>query len=150
MEPPVAAPAPRPVAPSVGANQPSSPAQPVQPVQPTAEQRQFIDRIGSIARRSRAEIGLPPSLVVAMAINETGWGKSVLAQQANSFFGIKALRGPGTAGVLEVDTWEFVDGEPVSMRQPFRAYRSVEESVRDLPPEVPDEAGEIDQRRGGE
>lgn len=34
--------------------------------------------------------GLPPSLVIAQGINESGWGTSFFALQANSIFGMKA------------------------------------------------------------
>jgi Bax protein len=33
---------------------------------------------------------LPPSLVIAQGINESGWGTSFFARQANSIFGLKA------------------------------------------------------------
>jgi flagellar protein FlgJ len=80
----------------------------------------------------RERTGLPPSLVVAMAINETGWGQSVLARQAANYFGIKALTGSGTAGVLSVDTWEVLDGKTVQVQAPFRAYRTFEDGLLDL------------------
>ncbi len=101
-------------------------------ITPTADQQRFIDQVGSLARRFRGEVGLPPSLVVAIAINESGWGRSALAEEARNYFGIKALRGAGPAGVYEKETWEVVDGERVTATAPFRAYFSLEESLRDL------------------
>ncbi len=118
-----------------GAAAPPSPATPalgLASVAGTAEQRQFIDQVGTLARRYRSEIGLPPSLVVAMAINESGWGRSSLSQEAHNYFGIKAHRGAGPAGVYEKETWEVVDGERVTITAQFRAYHSLEESLRDL------------------
>lgn len=99
---------------------------------PTADQASFIQRVGGVARHYRAVVGLPPSLVTAMAINETGWGTSELASRARNYFGIKADVGEGTAGRVVEDTHEVVDGRVVSVRAAFRAYRSLEESTQDL------------------
>jgi flagellar protein FlgJ len=99
---------------------------------PTLEQTHFIDRVGLVARRLQPAVGLPPSLVTAMAINETGWGSSELSTRANNYFGIKADIGDGTTGHVLYDTHEVVDGRVVTVRAPFRAYRSLDESVQDL------------------
>jgi lysozyme len=95
----------------------------------TDEQRLFIGQVGGAARRLRPEVGLPPSLVTAMAINETGWGRSSLSRLAHNYFGIKAA--PGSQGVLE-PTQEVIEGRWVTVWARFRAYASLEESVRDL------------------
>jgi flagellum-specific peptidoglycan hydrolase FlgJ len=101
-------------------------------VTPTVDQASFIRRVGGVAQRFRAVVGLPPSLVTAMAINETGWGSSELTRRANNYFGIKADVGEGTAGRVVADTREVVDGRVVTVRAAFRAYRSLDESVQDL------------------
>lgn len=67
-----------------------------------------------------------------MAINETGWGSSTLATQANNYFGIKAFSGPGPAGTIDVETTEVEDGETVTVMATFRAYHSLDECVQDL------------------
>ena len=85
-----------------------------------------------MAQRFHTAVGLPPSLVTAMAINETGWGTSELAKRANNYFSIKADVGEGTAGRVVEHTHEVVDGRVVSVRAAFRAYRSLEESTQDL------------------
>ena len=97
-------------------------------VTPTEEQRLFIGQVGGVARRLWAEVGLTPSLVTAMAINESGWGHSSLSRRAHNYFGIKALPGEG---VVE-PTQEVVDGRWITVWARFRAYRSLEDSVRDL------------------
>ena len=94
----------------------------------TDEQRLFIGQVGGVARRLRPEVGLPPSLVTAMAINETGWGQSSLSRRAHNYFGIKA---PPGQGVVE-PTQEVIEGRWVTVWARFRAYPSLEESVRDL------------------
>jgi flagellar protein FlgJ len=98
----------------------------------TPAQRQFIADVGGVARVRRAQVGLPPSLVVAMAINESAWGQSALARDARNYFGVKAVVGSGTLGAVEEETEEVVDGRVVRIRAPFRAYRSLDESVVDL------------------
>jgi flagellum-specific peptidoglycan hydrolase FlgJ len=75
---------------------------------------------------------LPPSLVTAMAINETGWGSSELSARANNYFGIKADLGDGPDGHVLYDTQEVLDGRVVVVRAEFRAYGSLDESVQDL------------------
>jgi len=40
--------------------------------------------------------------------------------------------GEGTAGRVVADTREIVDGRAVTVRAPFRAYHSLDESVQDL------------------
>ena len=108
----------------------ANPARPTTALAP--EQSAFIAEISGAAARQRSRIGLPPSLVVAIAINETGWGKSVLARDGKNYFGIKALAGAGPAGTVALDTWEVLDGQTVSVRAPFRAYGSLDESIADL------------------
>jgi flagellar protein FlgJ len=98
----------------------------------TPAQRQFIDDVGGVARVRRDQVGLPPSLVVAMAINESAWGQSSLARDARNYFGVKAVVGSGTLGAVEEETEEVVGGRLVRVRAPFRAYRSLDESVVDL------------------
>jgi flagellum-specific peptidoglycan hydrolase FlgJ len=104
----------------------------VPPVTPTADQVTFIEQVGAVARRLRTQVAVPPSLVTAMAINESGWGRSTLSQRAHNYFGIKAEIGTGTAGRVVEETQEVVNGRVITVQAPFRAYYSLEESVRDL------------------
>jgi flagellum-specific peptidoglycan hydrolase FlgJ len=99
---------------------------------PTMEQQRFIGRVGRVAQQLHATVGLPPSLVTAMAINETGWGSSELSARANNYFGIKADTGDGTTGHVLYDTQEVINGRVVVVRAQFRAYASLEDSVQDL------------------
>ena len=93
----------------------------------TAAQQGFIDRVGKAARDGR---GILPSLTLAQAILESGWGTSELAQKANALFGIKA--GAGWKGPrYEKKTAEHIDGKQVEITAAFRAYGSWEESITD-------------------
>ncbi|MCL2105817.1 MAG: glucosaminidase domain-containing protein [Oscillospiraceae bacterium] len=93
----------------------------------TAEQKAFIDRVGKAAQDDSTIL---PSLTLAQAILESGWGKSELAQKANALFGIKAdsaWKGPR----YEKKTTEHIDGKQVEITAAFRAYGSWEESIAD-------------------
>ncbi len=105
---------------------------PVATITPTGDQAQFIAHVGSVAQRFHAAVGLPPSLVTAMAINETGWGTSELSARAHNYFGIKADLADGTDGHVLYDTQEVIDGRVLVVRAQFRAYGSLDESVQDL------------------
>ncbi len=97
----------------------------------SAQGAAFIASLLGPAQRSRAETGVPVSVTIAQAILETNWGQSGLARKANNLFGIKGRPLPGPAGVIWMDTWEHVNGRDITVKEPFRAYNTVEESVLD-------------------
>ena len=71
-----------------------------------------------------------PSVTIAQAILESGWGRSTLTVKGNALFGIKA--GSGWKGKrLSLKTWEVYDGKRTDIIDAFRAYDSWEESVAD-------------------
>jgi len=94
-------------------------------------QRDFIMAVAPGARESQRKTGVPASVTLAQAILESDWGRSKLTREANNLFGIKALRGPGSAGVYEIETWEVYDGEDVTVLAAFRAYTSLADSIVD-------------------
>lgn len=53
---------------------------------------EFLDTVSKlvIAENNRRGKPLFPSVVIAQAICETGWGKSQIMMKANAIFGIKA------------------------------------------------------------
>jgi flagellum-specific peptidoglycan hydrolase FlgJ len=55
----------------------------------TPDQIAFLATASEAARASM-KTGVPPSVTVAQAILESGWGKTGLAREFNNFFGIKA------------------------------------------------------------
>ena len=61
--------------------------------------------------------GVPCSISMGQAAQETGYGKSV--SPGNNFFGIK---GTGPAGSTRENTWEEVGGKRVETTATFRAY----------------------------
>lgn len=97
----------------------------------TQEQKNFIEKVGKLAKDDAKTSGVLPSLTIAQAILESGWGKSGLTVKANALFGIKAYSS-WTGKVYNCKTQECYDGKNyVTIDGCFRAYNSWEESVKD-------------------
>jgi LysM repeat protein len=94
-------------------------------------QRDFIMSIAPGARASQRKSGVPASVTLAQAILESDWGRSKLTREANNLFGIKAMRGPGSAGIYEIDTWEVYGGQNVTVLAAFKAYTTLADSIAD-------------------
>ncbi|MCP8970782.1 glucosaminidase domain-containing protein [Ectobacillus ponti] len=92
------------------------------------ETQAFIDRIAPFAVENQNKYGILASLTIAQAILESGWGRSVLATQANNLFGIK---GTGPAGSFTIETTDYRDGQPYQDTAVFRKYNSWQESIED-------------------
>lgn len=60
---------------------------------PRGDRRAFLVDLAPAALLSAREVGLPPSVTLAQAIIESGWGRSRLARDYNNLFGVKASRG---------------------------------------------------------
>ena len=77
--------------------------------------------------------GLLPSVKLAQSALETGWGASVIGE-ANNMYGIKAS-GPYTpywkGAFINKPTREYVNGEYITVVQPFRKYNSLADSIKD-------------------
>ncbi len=96
---------------------------------------QFVARVLPAIRRAAATLGVNPEGLLAQAALETGWGQRMprTADGAPSLnlFGIKA--GAEWSGArATADTVEFSGGVAARRRTAFRAYGSIEESVRDF------------------
>ena len=88
---------------------------------------QFIKKIEKEAKKSYKKYGVLPSITVAQAILESGWGQSELTQGSNNVFGIKAdesWRGK----MVEANTSENYSDMVIAR---FRKYNSIEESIKD-------------------
>jgi hypothetical protein len=96
------------------------------------QQQAFLDATATAARAATAETGVPASVTVAQAILESDWGRSLLAQNANNYFGIKAIGSLGSDGVVWMPTSEYdSDGNLYQTISPFRAYKSLTDSLSD-------------------
>jgi Mannosyl-glycoprotein endo-beta-N-acetylglucosaminidase len=91
-------------------------------------QQAFIAEVAPAAVASQRKYGVPASVTIAQAIDESGWGRSSLATKDHNLFGIK---GTGPAGSDQQPTQEYEHGHPVTRSASFRVYRNVAESVDD-------------------
>lgn len=86
--------------------------------------------VASIAAASRGS-SIPVSVTIAQAILESDWGQSALSREANNFFGIKASGAVGNDGAVWMPTLEYAQGGSYTVIAPFRAYKSMADSVAD-------------------
>lgn len=114
----------------VTSRSPERPALPM-PTNATESQARFILSAAEPAQASQRETGVPASVTIAQAALESSWGQSVLSTKAHNYFGIKALNGPGPAGVINLNTGEYLNGQSVVINDGFKAYHSMEESFAD-------------------
>jgi flagellum-specific peptidoglycan hydrolase FlgJ len=101
-----------------------APAQPQVPATP--DQQAFINAVAPGAMDSQRKYGVPASVTIAQAIDESGWGQSLLATKDHNLFGIK---GTGPAGSDLLPTQEFTGGRLVATSAPFRIYHNVGQSI---------------------
>lgn len=88
---------------------------------------EFVKLITPGALKSRDMYGILPSIIVAQAILESGWGKRAIG---NNIFGIKA--GSSWKGkVKRVRTHEYENGIRKNVYATFRDYDSVDDSIID-------------------
>jgi peptidoglycan hydrolase FlgJ len=88
----------------------------------------FAQKLMPALREAGRQLGVSPKILLAQAAIETGWGRSVVG---NNLFGIKA--GSSWMGQkVDAATHEFENGEMVGITDAFRAYPSIEASVRDF------------------
>jgi flagellar protein FlgJ len=96
---------------------------------------QFIAAAVSGAQRGWQEYGVPPSVTMAQAILESGWGRSSLASVDRNYFGIKCFSGKhGTLanGCHVYKTNECTKaGKCFATTATFRTYSSMANSFRD-------------------
>ncbi len=93
----------------------------------------FVEQLTPYARKAAAILGVEPSLLVAQAALETGWGKKVISNSKdNSYnlFNIKADRS-WKGGKIAKQTLEYHDNTPVKELANFRSYANFEQSFKD-------------------
>ena len=94
----------------------------------TAAQQAFISMVAPGAIAAQQRYGIPASVTIAQAIDESGWGQSGLAAADHNLFGIK---GTGPAGSDMRPTQEYENGIWVTRTAPFRVYHNIAESIAD-------------------
>lgn len=96
----------------------------------TGSQSEFIESLIPGARASYEKYKVFPSVVIAQAIDESGWGKSALAQKGNNLFGIKA-DSRWTGAKINMKTAEYKGNKKYYINADFRKYKSFSDSVED-------------------
>ena len=93
-----------------------------------ASQQAFIQSVAPGAIQGWNEYKVLPSITVAQAIVESGWGRSALSTQVNNLFEIK---GSYNGNSVVMRTREVYGGRSVYVNANFRAYANNSESVTD-------------------
>lgn len=95
------------------------------------EQQTFISGVKAGAIQGWKDRKILPSVSIAQAILESGWGDSGLARQANNLFGIKA-DASWTGRKVNMPTYEYDGcGNRYQINADFRAYDSQGDSIID-------------------
>jgi flagellum-specific peptidoglycan hydrolase FlgJ len=94
----------------------------------TRDQQAFISLVapGTVAAQQR--YGVPASVTIAQAIEESAWGQSSLAAVHHNLFGIK---GTGPVGSVTLPTQEYENGSWVTVGAQFAVYHNDAESIAD-------------------
>lgn len=94
----------------------------------SGEKLDFVNSIKDGAVSAYNKYGVLPSLTIAQAILETGWGNSKIG---NNIFGIKA-GGSWSGKTQNCNTWEQnADGSTYETVAAFRDYDSISDSIED-------------------
>lgn len=94
---------------------------------------EFLEIVSRLVVEENNRRGKPlfPSVVIAQAICESGWGGSQIMMKANAIFGIKAFS-DWKGKVYNSKTKECYDGSNYTDIQAcFRAYNNLQESISD-------------------
>ncbi|MGF1873353.1 flagellar assembly peptidoglycan hydrolase FlgJ [Photobacterium indicum] len=95
--------------------------------------KDFVTRMRPYAEKAANAIGTDPSVLIAQAALETGWGKKVIKNavgSSNNLFNIKA--DPRWSGnKVATNTLEFHNGIAVQEKAAFRSYENYQDSFND-------------------
>ena len=92
----------------------------------TRNQQAFISLVAPGAVAAQQRFGVPASVTIAQAIEESAWGQSSLAARYHNLFGIK---GTGPAGSVTLPTQEYENGSWVTINAQFAVYYNDAESI---------------------
>ncbi|ATI45928.1 TPA: flagellar assembly peptidoglycan hydrolase FlgJ [Vibrio parahaemolyticus] len=93
----------------------------------------FVNSMKPYAEKAAKALGVEPSLLLAQAALETGWGQKVVQNargSSNNLFNIKADRG-WQGDKVTTQTLEFHDNTPVKETAAFRSYSNYQDSFND-------------------
>ena len=92
--------------------------------------KMFIESVKEGAIKGQRKYSILPSITIAQAILESGWGTSKLALKGKNLFGIKAFSS-WTGKRITFPAKEWYDGKEQVVNAQFRAYDSFSESIED-------------------
>ncbi len=87
----------------------------------------FLTALAPAALESGRSHQIPPSIVLAQAALESGWGRSRLSKRHHNLFGVKAT---GTQASAQYNTLEFGPKGAHIIKARFRTFASKQESVQ--------------------
>jgi hypothetical protein len=85
----------------------------------------FVAKMAPTAQAVGRKWNLPPSVIIAQAALETGWGQAV---KGNAYFGIK--QGTSSDEAIAFTTHEVIDGQKVTLVDRFRTYQSAQDATK--------------------
>ncbi len=89
----------------------------------------FIKMIGEAAVKAYPKYRILPSLAIAQAILESGWGSSRLSQECYNYFGMKWREGCGCDYKEYLTKEQRKDGSYYSVMAKFRKYRDAADGI---------------------
>ena len=93
---------------------------------PTGYRGEFLRSVAPAAIKAARKHKLPPSITMAQAVLESGWGQSKLAKQHHNLFGVKAASG---SPAVTMGTTEFLAGQATRVQARFRTFNNWDESI---------------------
>ena len=92
---------------------------------------EFIEQIATYVKKYACDYGIMVhSPIIAQAILESGWGKSVLASKYHNYFGLKCGSSWSGKSVNMATKEEYKVGTLTNIRDNFRVYDSMEAGVK--------------------
>nr|WP_253721221.1 glucosaminidase domain-containing protein [Brevibacillus brevis] len=93
----------------------------------------FIQLIADHARKSYQNHPIFPSITIAQAVLESGWGQKVPVDPATgtSSYNLFGIKGTGPAGSVTIESKEVENGKMVTRTSQFRAYENYQQSMED-------------------
>ena len=93
-----------------------------------SSQQAFINAVAPGAMAAQQRWGVPASVTISQAIEESAWGQAAWRRATTTS---SASREAGRRGSVMLPTQEFQNGQWVTVDAPFRAYHSIAESIDD-------------------
>lgn len=92
---------------------------------------EFIEQIAEYIKKYAGSYGIKVhSPIIAQAILESGWGKSILARKYHNYFGLKCGGGWRGKAVNLQTSEEYVIGVHTQIRDAFRVFDDMESGVK--------------------